>query len=68
MRGVGNNAYPYRDSLEDFPHLKRWFEAIKSRPAVVRAYDRAKEINTQATVLTEESKRILFGQTAKSVA
>jgi GST-like protein len=62
---------PYKNqgqSLEDFPHLKRWFEAIRNRPAVVRAYDRAKEVNTQATVLTEESKRILFGQTATSVA
>jgi len=68
-------AYPWivphknqGQSLEDFPHLKRWFEAIRNRPAVVRAYDRAKEVNTQATVLTEESKRILFGQTAASVA
>jgi len=62
---------PYKNqgqSLEDFPHLKRWFEAIRNRPALVRAYDRAKEVNTQATVLTEESKRILFGQTAASVA
>ena len=62
---------PYKNqgqSLEDFPHLKRWFETIKSRPAVVRAYDRAKEVNLQPTVLTEESKRILFGQTAASVA
>ncbi len=49
--------------LQDFPYLQRWFESIKARPAVVRAYDRAKEINTQPTV-TEESKRILFGQTA----
>ena len=24
--------------LEDFPHLKRWFEEIKGRPATVRAY------------------------------
>src|SRR5262249_16981901 len=24
--------------LEDFPNLKRWFEAIKARPATVRAY------------------------------
>jgi len=62
---------PYKNqgqSLEDFPHLKRWFETIKSRPAEVRAYERAKEVNTQATVLTEESKRILFDQTAASVA
>jgi GST-like protein len=62
---------PYKNqgqSQEDFPHLKRWFEAIRNRPAVVRAYDRAKEINVQPTVLTEESKRVLFGQTAASVA
>jgi GSH-dependent disulfide-bond oxidoreductase len=62
---------PYKNqgqSLEDFPHLKRWFEAIRNRPAVVRAYDKAKEVNTQATVMTEESKRVLFGQTAASVA
>jgi GSH-dependent disulfide-bond oxidoreductase len=52
--------------LQDFPHLKRWFESIKARAAVVRAYDKAKEINTQPTV-TEESKRILFGQTAAAV-
>ncbi len=50
--------------LEDFPHLKRWFETIRDRPATVRAYDKAKEINTQPTVMTEESRRILFGQTA----
>jgi GST-like protein len=53
--------------LESFPHLKRWFESIKARPAVVRAYAKAKEINTQPTV-TEESKRILFGQEATAVA
>ena len=52
--------------LEDFPHLKRWFESMKGRAAVVRAYAKAKEINTQPTV-TEESKRILFGQTAATV-
>jgi len=49
-------------NLEDFPHLKRWFESIKARPAIGRAYAKAKEINTQPTV-TAESKRILFGQT-----
>ena len=52
--------------LEDFPNLKRWFEAIRARPATVRAYEKAKAINTEAT-MSEEAKKILFGQTAASV-
>jgi GST-like protein len=62
---------PYKNQgqrLEDFPHLKRWFDAIRNRPAVIRAYDRAKEINASTTILTEDAKRILFGQTAASIA
>lgn len=50
-------------SLGDFPHIKRWFESIRDRPAVKRAYAKAQEINTQPTV-SEESKKVLFGQTA----
>lgn len=54
--------------LEDFPHLKRWFEAIKARPAVVRAYEKAKEINPNPPgIRTAEERAILFGQTAASV-
>lgn len=53
--------------LDDFPHLKRWFEAIKARPATVRAYARAEAINQQPSVSDEASRRILFGQTAASV-
>ena len=49
--------------LEDFPYLKRWFDAMREREAVKRAYARAKEVNTAPTV-SEESKKILFGQTA----
>jgi GST-like protein len=61
---------PYQrqgQSLEEFPYLKRWFEAIRERPAVKRAYALAKEINSAPTV-SEESKKILFGQTAAAVA
>ena len=55
--------------LEDFPHLKRWFEAIQARPAVQRAYAKAKEINPNlGGIRTAEERAILFGQTAASVA
>jgi len=53
--------------LEDFPHLKRWFEAIRARPATERAYARAKEVNSTPTV-SAASSSILFGQTAKTIA
>jgi GST-like protein len=65
-------AYPWivswqrqQQNLDEFPHLQRWFAAIQARPAVVRAYQRAKEINTAPTV-TEASRAILFGQTASA--
>ena len=50
--------------LEDFPQLQRWFNAIHDRPATRRAYEKAATINTQTT-MTEEAKRVLFGQTAR---
>jgi len=52
--------------LEEFPHLKRWFETIAARPATVRAYLKAGEINTKPTV-DDEAKKVLFGQTAASL-
>jgi GST-like protein len=55
--------------IDDFPHLKRWFESVRARPAVVRAYDKAKEINPNPPgIRTAEERAILFGQTAASVA
>ena len=36
-------------------------------PATIRAYDKGKAINTQP-VMSEEAKKILFGQTAAVVA
>jgi GSH-dependent disulfide-bond oxidoreductase len=63
-------AYPWivpyerqGQDLDDFPNLKRWFKEIEARPAVIRAYERAKEINTEPT-MSEEAKKVLFGQTA----
>ncbi len=42
--------------LEDFPHLKRWFEEIKARPATVRAYDLVKDINPQPA-MSEDARK-----------
>ena len=54
-------------TLDDFPHLKRWFDAIRARPATERAYARAQEVNSTPTV-NAASSSILFGQTAKTIA
>jgi GST-like protein len=60
---------PYKNqqqNLDEFPHLRRWFQTIAARPAVERAYARAKEVNP-TTGISEEAKKILFGQTATTV-
>jgi GST-like protein len=57
---------PERQSqnIDEFPHLKRWKEAIKARPATQAAYAIAKEINPgTGGIRTEAEKKILFGQT-----
>ncbi|MDV3438339.1 glutathione binding-like protein [Pseudomonas otitidis] len=43
------HAYQEQD-LDDFPHVKRWFQAIQARPATVRAYDLVERINPAAAV------------------
>ena len=48
-------------NLDDFPHLKRWFQSIAERPATLRAYEKGAALNTVPTV-TEDSRKILFGQ------
>jgi len=56
-------------SLDDFPHLKRWFEAIGERAAVARAYALVAEVNPDAHApQSEEARRILYGQTASTVS
>ncbi len=53
-------------NLENFPHLKRWFETIQARPATVRAYDRAEAFKAEQ-VSPEQSRDLLFNQSATTV-
>lgn len=54
-------------NLDDFPNLKRWFEHMRSRPAVVRAFAKGEAYQRQRAGFTEDERKILFGQTAASV-
>jgi GSH-dependent disulfide-bond oxidoreductase len=62
-------AYPWvipdrqGQDIDDFPNLKRWLAVIRARPATVRAYAKAKEINPLPRAPhTDEERKILFGQ------
>ena len=59
-------AKPLGQSLDEFPNVARWRQAVKERPAVQRAVDLGKEFRRNAPP-SEEERKILFGQTAKSV-
>jgi GST-like protein len=53
--------------LDEFPHLKRWFEAIAARPATIRAYGGARDVYARPAPISAEERRILFGQSGASV-
>jgi len=52
-----------QQNLDEFPHLRRWFDAVGNRAATIRAYARGEPFASRPTV-TEEGKKLLFGQTA----
>ncbi len=66
-------AYPWivpwqlqSQDLTLFPALARWFQKIAARPGTLRAYARAEAFRS-APIVTEESRKVLFGQTAHTV-
>jgi NAD(P)-dependent dehydrogenase (short-subunit alcohol dehydrogenase family) len=67
-------AYPWivpwkrqQQNLDDFVNRRRWFDSIAARTGTQRAYAKGEPFSAQH-VMTEEGKKLLFGQTAASVA
>jgi len=50
--------------LEEFPHLRCWFDAMSARPATVRVYEDVEDVYAPAQPMSAEERRILFGRTA----
>jgi GST-like protein len=59
-------AKPLGQDLVEFPNVSRWRDAIKARPAVQRGVDLGKELRRTGQH-SEESRKILFGQSARSL-
>jgi GSH-dependent disulfide-bond oxidoreductase len=61
----------FGQNLDDFAHLKAWYERVRERPAVQRGFAAGAELRQSAPPLTskeaEEARKVLFGQTASSL-
>jgi GST-like protein len=55
-------------TLDPFQNLRRWFDAIKIRPAVRRGVDLGDDWRKSSDLTDEEARKVLFGQTAESIA
>jgi len=53
--------------LDDFPNLRRWFDAIRARPAVQKGFSIGEELRNLAPAGPDaEAKKVLFGQRART--
>ncbi len=60
-------AKPLGQSLDAFPNVARWRQAVKARPAVQRAVDLGKEDRRSAPP-SEEERKLLFEQSSQSLS
>jgi GSH-dependent disulfide-bond oxidoreductase len=50
-------------NLDDYPNLKRWFEAINERPAVQRGLALLEDRRRPVAAMDEKQREVLFGAT-----
>ena len=57
----------YEVDLDSFKNVRRWFDVIKSRPAVRKGMDVGKENRNFGKGISKESLKTMFGQDSKSI-
>ena len=57
----------YEVDLDSFKNVRRWFDAIKSRPAVRKGMDVGKENRNFGKEISKESLKTMFGQDSKRI-
>ena len=50
--------------LDAFPHLKRWFESMATRPATLRTYEGVENVYAPKQAMSDEARKVLFNQGA----
>ena len=57
----------YEVDLDSFKNVRRWFDVIKSRPAVRKGMDVGKENRNFGKGISKESLKTMFGQDSKTI-
>ncbi|MBF2755680.1 MAG: glutathione S-transferase N-terminal domain-containing protein [Gammaproteobacteria bacterium AqS3] len=61
---------PYKrfgQAMDGFTHLRRWFDAMKTREGVRRGVDVGAELRTDPSKITPEARKMMFGQSADTL-
>ena len=58
----------YEVDLDSFSNVRRWFDNIKSRPAVRKGIEVGKENRSFGMGMTKEALKTMFGQNSKNIS